>query len=151
MKPEKEEQKTTLDNTLRYLYSTLRNRGATLVAIEFKHGGRTWRADTVEEAIELRDRLEMEDRIAIESGEDPDWREEQVWTPETAKELLDNLGEYQKAFLRTLHEHRGVWMASEDILKETKLDSEVAFAGVLSGLSKQLKKINLRPSNLYEV
>ena len=49
-----------LDNTLRYMYSTIRNGERVAVAIEFKHGGRTWRADTPEEAIALRKQLELE-------------------------------------------------------------------------------------------
>lgn len=144
------ERKFSLDNTLRYLYNTLWNLEGRLMAIEFKHSGKLWRADTVEEAIELRRRLELEDRVAIEAGEEPEWEAEHVWAPDTVMELLKSVGEHQKLFLRALFEHKGE-LTSDKVLKELSLDSEVSFAGVLSGLSKQLKKLNIKPWALYTV
>jgi hypothetical protein len=122
------------------------------VAIEFKHNGRVWKADTVEEAITLRRRLEMHDQIAFEAGEDiPSYEEErkQVWSPDTVTDLLKNIGSQQKRFLEALA--NGTAVPSEKILKALSLDSEVAFAGVLSGLSKQLKKLGIKTADLYTV
>ena len=117
------------------------------MAIEFKHGGRTWRADTPEEAIALRKRLETEDEAAIAGGERPDWVEEQVWTPDTVMDLLRNAGPLQKKFLLLLNKHDN--LTSTEVVQKLKLGSEVALAGVLSGLSKQLKKMGLNPWDLY--
>jgi hypothetical protein len=38
-----------------------------------------------------------------------------------------------------------------EIIKTLKIGSEEALAGVLSGLSKQLKKVGRQPSELYTV
>ena len=120
------------------------------MAIEFKHCGRQWRADTVEEALALRKRLDDEDKIAFMSGEEPASEESHAWTPDVVTELLQSLGEHQKSFLCTLCEHRD-FLPSDQIVKKLSLQSEVSFAGVLSGLSKQSKKLNIMPWDLYEV
>jgi hypothetical protein len=117
------------------------------MAIEFKHGGKVWRADTPDEAITLRNKLEEDDRYAETDGEEPEWRDENIWTPDVVSDLLEACGEHQKAFLRALYP--GDWVSSDKILKALSLASEVSFAGVLSGLSKQLKKLNVKPWQLY--
>jgi hypothetical protein len=117
------------------------------MAIEFKHGGRVWRADTPAEAIALRRRLEAEDQQAVEMGEEPDWRTERIWTPDVVMELLQSVGPQQELFLHALYEHPE--LTSENAIKYLSLDSDLAFAGVLSGLSKQLKKLGLKPWELY--
>src|SRR6266481_158643 len=120
--------------------------------IEFKHNGRIWRTDNVDEAVALRRRLETNDRIDIEAGEDIDVYEEdrqQVWSPDTVMDLLKGIGSQQKRFLKALA--GGSQISSEQILKALSLDSEVSFAGVLSGLSKQLKKLGIKTSDLYGV
>ena len=117
------------------------------MGIEFKHGGRLWRADTPEEAMALRRRLEDEDQAAIEAGEDPSDYEEQVWTPDLVVGLLKASGRNQKQFLRVLFEKGEI--PSQDVVKKLKLDSEMSLAGVLSGLSKTLKKLGLKPWDLY--
>src|ERR1700686_2140608 len=90
----------TIDNTLRYLYDTLRYRGSQLVAIEFKHNGKLWRADTVAEAMELREQLESNDNETVGTGGQlPD---EEVWTPDFVTELMESTGVLQKGFLRVL-------------------------------------------------
>jgi hypothetical protein len=144
------EVKISLDNTLRFLYTALRNKGASLVAIEFRHGGKTWRADTVEEALKLRHALEEEDKAAFTIGDQPRQGEEHDWTPDVLTELLQSLGEHQKSFLRVLYEQPG-YVPSHQIVKALSLDSEVSFAGVLSGLSKQAKKLDIMPWKMYEV
>ena len=146
----KKVRKNSLDNTLRYLYATLRNGGASLVAIEFKHRGRQWRADTIEEALELRKLLDEEDQAAAMSGEEPADQEVHSWTPDVVTELLQGLGDLQKSFLRALYEHR-THVPSTDIVVALGLDAEVSLAGVLSGLSKQAKKLDIMPWNLYDL
>ncbi len=116
--------------------------------IEFTHNGRLWRTDTEDEAIRLRQKLEAYDQALWESGEEPDELHEQLWTPDLTTELLQSAGQHQRELLRLLHKGRA---ESETIVKTLGLRSEVALAGVLSGLSKQLKKLGLKPWNLYTV
>jgi hypothetical protein len=120
------------------------------VAIEFTHNGRIWRADTTEEAIKLRQQLEAEDDELLMHGELPSVVEDNKWTPDTAVDLLKGCGRLQKQFLKLLHE-RGQFMSTDEIVKVLKIDSGEALAGVLSGLSKQLKKLEKKPSDLYSV
>jgi len=119
------------------------------MAIEFKHRGRLWRADTAREAIALRRQLEADDQAAIEAGEDPSDVEDQVWTPDLLVDLLRGAGENQKKFLRSVFEHGTI--DTVEVRKKLDLQNETALAGVLSGLSKQLKKLNLKPWDLYTV
>lgn len=101
-------------------------------------------------SIALRRRLEREDDAAIEMGEPLDWiEEESKWTADTVMDLIKNIGSRQKDFLQLLFERFAV--TSDQAIEALGLESEVAFAGVLSGLSKQLKKLNLSPWNLYDV
>jgi hypothetical protein len=119
------------------------------LGIEFKHRGRLWRADTVEEAIALRRKLEMADEVAFEAGEElPFAYAEQIWTHDTVNDLLGNAGYLQKKFLRAVAEGKST---SDELVAKLNLNSEVALAGVLSGLSKQLKKLGVKTSDLYSV
>lgn len=117
------------------------------MAIKFKHGGREWIADTVDEAIALRAKLESNDQAAIEEGEEPDWITENVWTPDNALELLKAVGLQQKRFLKLMFE--GGQVSSPEVMKQLKLGTPLVLAGVLSGLSKQLKKLGVKPWDLY--
>lgn len=119
------------------------------MAIEFKHRGRLWRTDTAREAIALRRQLEADDEAALEAGEDPSDVEDQMWTPDFVVDLLRGAGENQKNFLRVLFENRRI--SSTDVIAKLALQNEITLAGVLSGLSKQLKKFNLKPWDLYTV
>jgi hypothetical protein len=132
------------------IYCTLRYRGTSILAIEFKHGGKVWRADTVAEAIELRKELEENAEVdALYDGYDFDPEAAETWTADVVTDLLEHLGELQLRFVRLLFDNGR--MTSEEIVKKLKLDSEVAFAGVLSGLSKQLKQRGLNSQHLYWV
>jgi hypothetical protein len=120
--------------------------------IEFKHNGRIWKTDTVDEAITLRRKLENDDRALWEAGEEiPTWEEErkQAWSPDIVTDLLKHVGLQQRKFLRVLAE--GNHKRSEEILEALGLKSEESLAGVLSGLSKQLKKLGIPVSELYAV
>lgn len=121
------------------------------MAIEFKHNGKVWRADTPEEARELRRQLELEDQMIYEAGGEPETADEQVWTPDAVTELINGIGDQQKAFIHCLYDASPASVTSADILKKMSLRSEESFAGVLSGLSKQLKKMELKPWHLYAV
>jgi hypothetical protein len=137
-----------LDKALRYLYSTLRNEWYFFMAFELTdRDGRKYRIDTVDEVMALRDRLKMADRTSPRSRE----KSQRNWTPDTAMEMLEKIGPLQRQFLAELAKGGDPYATSEDIVKALKLDSEIAFAGVLSGLSKQLKKLSLKPYDLYLV
>lgn len=148
------EAKLSLDSTLRYLYITCRLSHCELMAIEFKHRSKTYRADTPEEAASLVKLLrEMDRKEGIYSdddyGEDGDPVYKKVWDLDMFMELMRGLGDLQKDFLESLFAKYQV--PSAEIRKELGIDSEVALAGVLSGLSKQLKVMNLSSRDLYSV
>lgn len=151
MKPETQ---NSLDDTLRYLYITCRLSHCSLMAIEFKHRSKTYRADTPEEAVALRKLLEDQDR-AIGIYDDDSYTVDgepvykKVWDTDTFMELMRNLGDLQKDFLAALFAKYQV--PSTVIRKTLGIDSEVALAGILSGLSKQLKAMNLSSDDLYSV
>jgi hypothetical protein len=134
----------SLDSALRYCQYALRN-----VPIEFKHRGRLWRVDTAREAIALRRELEADDNAAFEAGVELEEFEEQVWTPDLVVDLLRGVGEKQKNFLRFLFEKGRV--SSTEVRKQLGIQNEISLAGVLSGLSKQLKKLSLKPWDIYAV
>jgi hypothetical protein len=117
------------------------------MGIEFKHRGRLWRADTPGEAIALREQLEAYDQAAIEAGEDPSDAEDQIWTPDLVVDLLKSAGKNQKGFLRALFDK--TYVSSDEVIKQLGLPNEISLAGVLSGLSKQLKKLSIKPWDLY--
>jgi hypothetical protein len=143
-----------LDNTLRYMYIALRNKRASLLAIEFIHRGKKWRADTAEEAIRLRQALEIEDRreqLASDPLEEKGFLDEldSPWTPAVFWTFLDGIGEQQKDAVLAMAEHDGI--SSADLTNRLHLINEMSLAGVISGLSKQLKTLGLTPPDLYTV
>ncbi len=132
----------------------LRYRGAQLLSIRFTHRGKEWQTDTVAEALELRNKLEEQDydndvARAHFDEEDSDPEAAAVWTPDAVTDLLENAGDLQRRFIRLLSENAK--LTSEELVKRLRLDSQVAFAGVLSGLSKQLKQNKIRTDQLYTV
>jgi hypothetical protein len=129
-----------LDNTLRYLYIALRNTRCKLLAIEFKHHGTTWRADTPEEAIALRNKLEQSAMPLVIEGEKADVLAA-LWTPDRFMDVINGIGELQRRFLLVINENPMI--TSQELVGKMGLDSEVALAGVISGLSKQLKQLDI--------
>jgi hypothetical protein len=124
-------------------------KGAELLAIQFFHRGKRWKADTPEEAIRLRQQLEVEDVLKVgPSGSGIDGLGG-IWTPEVFATFLQTIGEKQKAAVSLMAEHAGI--GSAELAKRLKLDSQTALAGVISGLSKQLRTLDLELDNLYTV
>lgn len=64
-------------------------------------------------------------------------------------DLLKNIGHQQKMFLKALVDKH--ISTSAEVIKRLELKSEESFAGVLSGLSKQLGKLGIKPWDLYTV
>jgi hypothetical protein len=119
------------------------------LAIQFFHRGKRWKADTPEEAIRLRQRLEADDMLKV--GSSDRWLDGPggLWTPEVFATFLETIGEKQKAAVALMAENVGIGTA--ELAKRLKLDSQTALAGVISGLSKQLKTLDLEPDNLYTI
>jgi len=140
-----------LDRTFRFLYNSLRLWRAEIVAIEFKHRGKVWRADTPEEAVKLRSMLEEYER-RHSTPDDEEWRirAETVWTPDMFWDFIRSVGDQQVKLLETMLS-RPSWVTARELTKVLQLSNEMALAGVLSGLSKQVKALGLRPINLYQV
>ncbi len=139
-----------LDDSLRNLYVVLRNVGAQLVAVRFVYRGKKWEADTPEEAIRLRRDLEAQD--ASEPGADvraeAELRAESSWTPDTFWNFVQVIKPNQRLAVTALLESKGLWAGG---LAEAIGIHEDALGGVLGGLSKQLRQLELRPSDLYQV
>ncbi len=141
-----------LDDTLRYLYISIRNKGARLLSIRFIHRGKKWEADTPEEAVHLRRALEDCDEEDAEQGigaSPQEVRADSVWTPDTFWNFVNSIGYQQKKAVVALLQKRGSLEAPA--LAEGIGVEEAALGGVLSGLSKQLKQLELRPYDLYRV
>ncbi len=144
--------KFVLDDTLRHLYIAIRDKGARLLAIRFIHRGKKWEADTAEEAVRLRKELEDWDQENAEMGTgepiDQYIRAESVWTPDTFWNFVHSIGNQQRKTVIALLENKHYW--SQHLAKEIGVEEE-SLGGVLSGLSKQLKQLGLRTSDLYQV
>jgi hypothetical protein len=131
-----------LDSALRYMYDTLRYMRCRLLAIEFEHRGKKYRADTAREAAELQALLDSQDEHRGRTRL-------KAWSADVTLEFLNSLGEMQKGFLSVLSQGSNV--PSETMVEALRLDSEIALAGVISGLSKQARKLNINPHDLYVV
>jgi hypothetical protein len=115
------------------------------MAIEFEHKGVKYRTDSVQEAVSLRASLAQYDDILGYGSENAP----RIWTADLAMDLLNNIGELQKKFLATLS--NGANLSSSSLVEAIGVDSEIALAGVISGLSKQLRKMSTNSASLYNV
>ncbi len=140
------EQKFTLDSSLRNVYIALRKAGCLLMAIEFEHKGVKYRTDTVQEAVSLQASLKQYDTVFDLDGPK---NAPHVWTADLAMDLLNNLGELQKKFLGALS--NGANLSSRSLVETIGIKTEIALAGVISGLSKQLRKMSINSASLYSV
>jgi hypothetical protein len=139
---------SAIDNTLRYLYCALRKAGCELMAIEFWYKGTKWRADTADEAVSLRNELETRDK-AYEPAFDEMDRSSAFWTPDKFVDVIGGVGDLQKRLLAAIFRKPGI--TAKELVKELRLDSEVSLAGVISGLSKQLKKLEIEPKRVFGI
>jgi len=118
------------------------------VTIEFKHRGTIWRTDTPQEAVALRNELEKSDRVCIPMF---DWMDENAryWTPDRFMDVIGGIDKLQHRFLAAILETPRIYSA--ELTKQLGLESEVALAGVISGLSKQLKQIGIESGQTFEI
>lgn len=140
--------KSALDNTLRHLYIALRKRNCALMAIEFKYKGTVWKADTAEEAVALRNELERADKAFVPEHEAID-QLNAFWTPDRFMDVINGIGELQQRLLAIIW--RRPRITSREIVRELRLESEVALAGVISGLSKQLKQLGVELKQVFAI
>jgi hypothetical protein len=143
-----ESQKKTLDKTLRYLIALTQYLEVPLLAIRFEFNNETWEADTPDEAIALRAKLEYATRFPPDPHKEMD-KMERFWTPDRFMDVIEGTGELQKKLLLEIHRKPGI--TSDELVKALGVKSEVALAGVLSGLSKQLKRLGIEPNNLFAI
>ena len=111
------------------------------MAIEFEHKGQKWKTDTPEEAIKLREQLEQKDQ-GHSTRMSP-------WTLGTIMDLLKGVGPMQNALLEVMATK--LWITSAELIEELGLESELSLAGVLSGLSKQLRAMGIMTHSLYQI
>ena len=136
------------ENTFRYTLP-LRKEGVELLAVQFFHRGKRWKTDTPEEAIRLRQQLEVEDMRKGASNDSWTDGRGRLWTPELFATFWQTIGDQQRAAVSLMAEHAGI--GSADLAKRLKLDRQTALAGVISGLSKQLRTLDLALGDLYTV
>lgn len=134
--------------TLRYLFLCIQYLEVPLVAIEFSYRGTTWRADTPEEAVRLRNELQRNDTVSVPEHESIDLAAE-YWTPDRFMDVIEGIGDLQLQFLAAIRSKSGI--TSKELVSALAINSEVALAGVISGISKQLKKLHIEPSKVFVI
>jgi hypothetical protein len=118
------------------------------VAIEFKYNGIVWRADTIKEAIALREELYRSTHFPVDPTEDME-EQDRFWTPDRFMDVITNVGKLQHRLLAAIYEKSGI--SSGELVEKLGLASEVALAGVISGLSKQLKQMGIEPKQTFQI
>lgn len=116
------------------------------MAIRFKFNGEEWEADTPEEAIALRAKLEYSVRFPPDPHQEMD-KEFRFWTPDRVMDVMNGIGKLQHRLLMFIWDNKRI--SSTELLEKMCLKSEVALAGVISGLSKQLNALNIEPNQVF--
>lgn len=145
---QQQHQKSALDSTLRYLYTALRKVGCPPVAIEFRYKGTVWRADTAQEAVALRNELMTADKVFAPEFEEMG-EANNFWTPDRFMDVINGIGDLQQRLLVAIRKKPGI--TSKELVSELGMDSEVALAGVISGLSKQLRQLDIDPRLVFAI
>ena len=64
-------------------------------------------------------------------------------------DVIGGIGPLQQNFLLSIRRKPGI--ASSELVKSLGMESEVALAGVISGLSKQLKQLGIEPKQVFQI
>jgi hypothetical protein len=142
--PDKKVPNVVLDAYLKELCHTIRDTGSLLMAIEFRHGSKTYRVDTMAEAVALSTQLGQREAAY------GDGTRKSSWTADLAFDTLDKVGELQKKFLCELALY-ACEIQGDKLVDKLGLESAIALAGLISGLSRQLKKLAINPEDVYTV
>jgi hypothetical protein len=114
------------------------------MAIRFKYRGVEWDVDTAQEAIAVREQMDA----AAHHWDD--WEEqERFWTPDRFLDAIEGIGDLQRELLIAIRRKPGI--SGKELVAALRLESEVALAGVISGMSKQLKKMQIEPSRVFSI
>ena len=116
------------------------------MAIRFEFNNETWEVDTPDEAIALRAKLEYSTRFPPDPHKEMD-KKARLWTPDRFMDVIEGIGDLQRKLLLEIRRKPGI--TSGRLVMALGMKSEVALAGVLSGLSKQLKKIGIEPNDVF--
>lgn len=76
-------------------------------------------------------------------------KQDRFWTPDRFTDVIEGIGKLQHRFLIEVFRDAGV--SSSALVERLGLGSEVALAGVISGLSKQLKQLGVEPRQVFEI
>jgi hypothetical protein len=115
------------------------------LAIRFKYRGIEWSVDTAEEADAVRKQMDQSIPLAYDEMDELD----RFWTPDRFMDVINGVGKLQHRFLAAIHEKSGITGA--EIAEKLGLTSEIALAGVISGLSKQLKQLGIEPRHAFQI
>jgi hypothetical protein len=148
MENEENKLNISLDSSLRNLYTSLRNAGSELMAIEFRYKGNLWRADTPQEAVALRNELEKADKVFMPQHEELE-KLDALWTPDRFMDVIDGIGKLQRRLLAEVYRTPGI--TSRQLVERLGLDSEIALAGVVSGLTKKLRQLDIEPKMVFTI
>lgn len=135
------------------------------MAIQFKHRGELFIADTPEEAAQMRLLLHKQDADAAQNRararllaqhEGPmeqlrAWTEDEAatsWTPERFLAFIERIGQPQQAALAQLVTRHQV--TDDELRKAVKVSGNQALAGVLSGISKQAAALDILPRKIFK-
>jgi hypothetical protein len=132
-----------LDDALRYLYASLVYLEVPIVAIRFKYRGIEWSVDTAEEADAVRKQMDQSIPLAYDTMDELD----RFWTHDRFMDVINGIGKLQHRFLAAIYEKAGI--NSGELSEKLGLGSEIALAGVISGLSKQLKQLGIEPKQVF--
>lgn len=116
------------------------------MAIRFRFNHQNWEADTIDEAIALRAKLQRSMQFPPDPHKEAD-RLERFWTPDRFMDVITNIGKLQHRFLEAIYEKSGI--SSAELVERLGLGSEIALAGVISGLSKHLRKVGILPKHVF--
>lgn len=133
----------TLDSALMHLYYAVRYFKGELLAIKFRYRGVEYTVDTAEEAWNIQRVLDSKIPQVYEEMTEF----EAFWTPDRFVDTINGIGELQHRFLAAVFQTPGI--TSAEMVEKLQLKSEVALAGVISGLSKQLKQLGVEPRQVF--
>lgn len=131
--------KLALAKIYRYVYTRVSGTGCKLMAFEFEYKGIVYRADTVADLMAIRTEVEKAKRDPERSCME---RVLDFWTPERFMDVMTAAGDLQRRLLLAVYQQPNI--TGRELASVLEMESEFALAGVISGLSKQLKPLGIK-------